>query len=114
MPIIKSVIGHYDSINKKITRAILYYAPIAGLIIYITPESKPKLLVAFICFIGLIILIVKVGVKNHKPFICKECGESIKDTVERKGTINTDPEPIMYYCKKCDILWHVGNTLPPG
>lgn len=114
MPIIKSVIGHYDSVNKKITRAILYYAPVAGLIIYFSPESISKLLVALICFIGLIIIIVKVGVKNHEPFKCKECGETINNTVDRKGIINVDPEPIMYYCKKCDILWHVGNKLPPG
>lgn len=95
-------------------RVILYYAPIAGFIIYFTPDSLSKPLVGLILFIGLIILIVKVAVKNHEPFVCKECRAVINGTVERKGILSIEPEPIMYYCEKCDILWHVGNKPLPG
>lgn len=67
--------------------------------------------IALCTSIFLIVFLVRSFKKNYEPFKCPDCDELIEESVENSGASN---EAIMYHCKKCDILWHTGETPSNG
>jgi hypothetical protein len=65
--------------------------------------------VGFLTFIILVGTVLKQGIKLHKEFRCPDCGGEVDEPLE------TDPDnyggaPSLRLCKRCDVLWHVGNV----
>jgi uncharacterized membrane protein len=63
---------------------------------------------ALITFIVFLVILVRAFKKNYEPFKCPDCGQIIEESLENS---NTENEAIIYHCKKCDVLWHVGETI---
>ena len=61
-------------------------------------------LFTFVIFVFFLIRAIK---KYYKPFKCPDCGETIEKSLENS---NAENEAIIYHCKKCDVIWHVGET----
>jgi len=62
--------------------------------------------VQFAWFVGMCVVLIYWLVQRKKGFVCPDCKTPIPDTLENSGE---DGEPIMHYCKKCDVLWHTGK-----
>ena len=62
-------------------------------------------------FVVIIIFLVRAFKKHFEPFRCPDCGEIIEKSLENSNASN---EAIIYHCKKCEVLWHVGDTPSPG
>ena len=73
--------------------------------------SNLMLLIQILWFAAMCVALIYWLVQRKKDFVCPDCGTPVPETVKNSGT---DGEPIMHYCKKCDVLWHMGNIPSSG
>ncbi len=67
--------------------------------------------VALITFVLFIIMLIRAFKKNYEPFKYPDCDQIIEKSLENSNELE---EAIIYHCKQCGILWHVGDTPPPS
>lgn len=92
-----------------VTYGLIWFFSTALLIQFVKDkiEFEPFWL-ALVTFIVFVVLLVRAVIKNYEPFKCPDCGQVIEKSLENS---NAEKEAVIYHCKKCDVLWHVGETI---
>jgi len=101
----------YES-KRKVISMIYILIWFIGLVVFseTIEETFPfhPIWIAALTFIILVVFLFRASKKYNEPFKCPDCGKIIESSLENS---NQDQEAIIYHCNKCEILWHVGNTV---
>lgn len=72
-----------------------------------TSIQKRTAFVSFLLFVGVVFWRVS---RRETLFTCPDCGGEVEQSLETEG----EQVPLLRLCKRCDVLWHVGNTPDAG
>lgn len=72
-----------------------------------TSIQKGTALVSFLLFAGVVLWQL---LRREKLFTCPDCGGKVEQSLETEG----ERVPRLRLCKRCEVLWHVGNTPDAG
>lgn len=106
MTIVKTPKAYNFRTNLSNITIILSWFVVTLIVINSIDNSTIMKVILFITFIILVAVLFWYSLKRKKGFICPECKAAIPESVKNSGEAG---EPIMHYCKKCDILWHTSN-----
>ena len=106
MPTIKTPKKYNLTTNLGFLYIVIPWLLVAALIAYSMGNTTAMKFVQLVWFVFVGGFLVYWVYRRQKDFICPQCKTTIPDTVENSGE---DGEPILHYCKNCDVLWHTGN-----
>jgi hypothetical protein len=69
--------------------------------------QKGTAFVSFLLFIGVVVWRLS---RREALFTCPDCGGEVEQSLMTEG----ERVPLLRLCKRCDVLWHVGNTPDAG
>jgi hypothetical protein len=72
-----------------------------------TAIQKGTAFVSFLMFVG---VVVWRALRRETLLTCPDCGGDVEQSLQTEG----QRVPLLRLCKRCDVLWHVGNTPDAG
>jgi len=106
MPQVKTPTAHNLREHIGAGFILLLWAVISVVIINTIDNQQYMKISLLLVFLVMVFLLAWHLFKSKKAFVCPDCKSPIPETVKTSGKPG---EPIMHYCKKCDVLWHTGN-----
>jgi hypothetical protein len=81
----------------------LGFAAFVVVVVEDTAIERGTALVSLLLLIG---VAVWRAIRAEALFTCPDCGGDVEQSLPTEG----ERAPLLRLCKRCDVLWHVGNT----
>lgn len=79
-------------------------------VIVVADDTAIQIGTAFVSFLIFAGVVVWRGLRRETLFACPDCGGDVEQSLQTEG----QRVPLLRLCKRCDVLWHVGNTPDAG
>jgi hypothetical protein len=107
MPLVKSAVKFklFSTLFFVVTLTV-WIAFVCFTALFIKDTSVIKI-VSAISFVIFSVIFAYVYLKKDKEFRCPDCKGEVDDCYETEGN---GGEPLLRHCRKCDVLWHIGDA----
>lgn len=79
-------------------------------VVVVVDDTAIQQRTAFVSFLLFIAVVLRRAIRAEALFTCPDCGGDVEESLPTEG----ERVPLLRLCKRCDVLWYVGNTPDAG